>query len=215
MPAVPGRWGSSADRNWTRTQLPAPRSGGGRSSPAMQTGTPSSATESRSRCCRSTAGPAKPFISAGRRGSLGRFPGLANPRDPLNISRFARNPRIARVCADLRIGQELGEGIRRMFDEMRRLGLTDPVYRQTAGSVRLVLADLPRLEPALAARLPVGSQQVLDTLRAAPVPLGTGELAEALDLSRPTVVRKLRALEKAGLVRWIGKSQKDPRAAWI
>jgi ATP-dependent DNA helicase RecG len=147
--------------------------------------------------------------------SPGRFPGLADPRHPLKISRFARNPRIARVCADLRIGQELGEGIRRMFEEMRRVGLTDPVYRQTAGSVRLVLADLPRLEPALAARLPAGSQQVLDILRAAPVPLGTGELAEALNLSRPTVVRKLRALEKAGLVRWVGKSQKDPRAAWI
>jgi hypothetical protein len=71
-----------------------------------------------------------------------------------------------------------------MFEEMRRVGLTDPVYRQTAGSVRLVLADLPRLEPAVATRLPAGSQQVLDTLRAATIPLGTGELAEALDLSR-------------------------------
>jgi ATP-dependent DNA helicase RecG len=36
------------------------------------------------------------------------LPGLANPIAPLEISRFARNPRIARVCADLRIGQELG-----------------------------------------------------------------------------------------------------------
>jgi len=40
--------------------------------------------------------------------SPGRFPGLSNPAEPLEISRFARNPRIARVCADLRIGQELG-----------------------------------------------------------------------------------------------------------
>jgi ATP-dependent DNA helicase RecG len=147
--------------------------------------------------------------------SPGRFPGLVDPRYPLNISRFARNPRIARVCADLRIGQELGEGIRRMFEEMRLAGLTDPVYRQTAGSVRLVLAGLPRLEPALAARLPAGSQQVLDTLRAAAIPLGTGELAEVLGLSRPTVLRKLRALERAGLVRWVGKAQTDPRAAWV
>jgi len=36
--------------------------------------------------------------------SPGRFPGLADPRRPLQISRFARNPRIARVCAELRIG---------------------------------------------------------------------------------------------------------------
>lgn len=46
--------------------------------------------------------------------SPGRFPGLVDPSKPLDISRFARNPRIARVCADLRIGQELGEGIKRM-----------------------------------------------------------------------------------------------------
>lgn len=85
-----------------------------------------------------------------------------------------------------------------MFEEMRLVGLTDPVYRQTAGSVRLVLAGLPRLEPAMAARLPAGSQQMLDTLRAATIPLGTGELAEVLGLSRPTVLRKLRALERQG-----------------
>jgi ATP-dependent DNA helicase RecG len=99
--------------------------------------------------------------------SPGRFPGLANPSKPLEISRFARNPRIARVCADLRIGQELGEGIKRIFDEMRRVGLTDPIYKQTGGSVRLVLAAVPRLDAHLAARLPWGSQQVLDVLRAA------------------------------------------------
>ncbi|MXX00130.1 MAG: hypothetical protein F4Z79_00690 [Acidimicrobiia bacterium] len=44
------------------------------------------------------------------------------------MMRYARNPNIARVCADMRYGQELGEGIRRMFDQMRREGLADPVY---------------------------------------------------------------------------------------
>lgn len=72
--------------------------------------------------------------------SPGRFPGLADPSTPLAISRFARNPRIARVCADLRFGQELGEGIRRMFEEMRLAGLTAPVYSQTSGSARLMLS---------------------------------------------------------------------------
>ena len=52
--------------------------------------------------------------------SPGRFPGLVMGADPLAVTRYARNPNIARVCADLRFGQELGEGIRRMFDRMRR-----------------------------------------------------------------------------------------------
>lgn len=147
--------------------------------------------------------------------SPGRFPGLANPSKPLEVSRFARNPRIARVCADLRIGQELGEGIKRIFDEMRRVGLTDPVYKQSSGSVRLVLAAIPRLDPRLAARLPTLSQRVLDTLRAAGRPLSTGDIAELIGLSRPATALRLKALESERLVHWSGKSPKDPRAVWV
>lgn len=146
--------------------------------------------------------------------SPGRFPGLADPAHPLDISRFARNPRIARVCADLRIGQELGEGIRRIFDEMRRVGLTDPVYAQGQGSVRLRLLAMPRLDARAAARLPSRSQEVLDLLRAAEQDLGTGEIVHLLGMSRPAVKARLDALAAEGLVRWIGKSERDPRAVW-
>lgn len=146
--------------------------------------------------------------------SPGRFPGLADPRKPFEISRFARNPRIARVCADLRIGQELGEGIRRIFDEMRRVGLSDPVYKQSAGSVRLALVAVPRLDPRIAGRLPWGSQRVIDVMRSAGTPLGTGDIADAIAMSRPATLLRLRALEKFNLIRWVGKSQKDPRAVW-
>lgn len=146
--------------------------------------------------------------------SPGRFPGLADPTHPLEISRFARNPRIARVCADLRIGQELGEGIKRIFDEMRAVGLSDPVYRQTGGSVRLTLAAIPRLDPALARQLPRGSQAILDALRAAGTPLGTGDISDLAGLSRPATQQRLRALAQHDLIRWTGKSAKDPRAVW-
>lgn len=147
--------------------------------------------------------------------SPGRFPGLANPSKPLEISRFARNPRIARVCADLRIGQELGEGIKRIFEEMRRVGLTDPIYKQSAGSVKLTLTTLRRLDKSVAARLPLGSQRVLDLMRSAESPLGTGQLAELLLWSRPATIVRLRALEKEGLIERIGKSKNDPRAIWV
>lgn len=147
--------------------------------------------------------------------SPGRFPGLVDPSKPLEISRFARNPRIARVCADLRIGQELGEGIKRIFAEMRNVGLTDPVYKQGAGSVRLRLEAIPRLDPEVAKRLPKGSQSVLDLLRGARAPMGTGEVAEALRMSRPTATSRLQALRDEGLIEWIGKSPNDPRAAWV
>jgi len=144
--------------------------------------------------------------------SPGRFPGLVDPSRPLSISRFARNPRVARVCTDLRITQELGEGIRRMFDEMRRVGLSDPLYRQTAGSVVLTLSGVP-LERALIDALPQSQQRILGVLREASA-LSTGEIVELTKLARPTVLRHLAVLRQSGYVEWVGKSPKDPRASW-
>lgn len=146
--------------------------------------------------------------------SPGRFPGIVDPARPLDIARYARNPRIARVCSDLSITQELGEGIRRMFEEMRDSGLGDPVYRQTSGSVRLTLVAVRRLDPALARRLPSGGEEVLRVLRTASRPLGTGEVMDIVGRSRPWVTRVLGLLREAGEVTWIGKSPRDPRATW-
>ena len=145
--------------------------------------------------------------------SPGRFPGIVDTRDPLEITRFARNPRIARVCADLRFGQELGEGIRRMFEEMRLAGLADPQYVQTAGSVRVTLLSAP-VDRALEARLPRGSREVLRVIRQAGR-ASTGELVDATGRSRPFVRAQLSALEHAGLIEWKGHSRKDPRAFWM
>jgi ATP-dependent DNA helicase RecG len=144
--------------------------------------------------------------------SPGRFPGIADTGDPLRITRFARNPRIARVCADLHFGQELGEGIRRMFEEMRLAGLADPAYHQTAGSVRVSLSSTP-VDRELEARLPAGARNLVRIVREAGR-ASTGELVEATGRSRPVVLRQLRALEEAGVLAWTGHSKKDPRAYW-
>lgn len=144
--------------------------------------------------------------------SPGRFPGLVDLSNPLSVTRFARNPRIARVCADLRFGQELGEGVRRMFEEMRLAGLADPSYQQTSGSVRLTLSSMA-VDRELEARLPVGARDLIRAIRESPRP-STGDLSAALGVSRPVIIRHLRALEDEGLVEWIGRTPKDPRAYW-
>jgi ATP-dependent DNA helicase RecG len=144
--------------------------------------------------------------------SPGRFPGLVSLDDPLRATRFARNPRIARVAADLQFGQELGEGIRRMFEEMRAAGFVDPVYRQGSGSVQLTLSTEPA-DRALEARLPRQSRRIISALREADR-LSTGEVAEVIDMSKPATQTRLRALQEEGLIEWVGKSPKDPRAYW-
>lgn len=146
--------------------------------------------------------------------SPGRFPGLVRLDDPETIARFSRNPRVARVMVDLGLVRELGEGIRRMFAEMRRGGLVDPVYRQTEGSVTVILQAETRLDDDVEARLSRGSLDILQLLRTADRPLGTGDVADATRMARPTAIRALRALEREGLIVWSGKSPKDPRAVW-
>lgn len=144
--------------------------------------------------------------------SPGRFPGLVDLGDPLRTTRFARNPRIARVCADLNFGQELGEGIRRIFEEMRHAGLSDPIYRQTSGSAELTLLAEP-VARRLDGGLPESARTITSALRSAGR-LSTGEVKDILGVSRPIVQRELAVLKDAGIIEWVGKSLNDPRAYW-
>lgn len=144
--------------------------------------------------------------------SPGRFPGLVDPSNPREVTRFARNPRIARVCADLHFGQELGEGIRRIFEEMSMAGLTEPDYAQTSGSVRLTLSS-QAVDRELEQRLPEGARDILRMIRDAGR-VSTGDVVVATGESRPVVLRRLRALQDEGLIDWVGQSPKDPRAYW-
>jgi ATP-dependent DNA helicase RecG len=145
--------------------------------------------------------------------SPGRFPGLVSVEDARAVTRFARNPRIARVCADLNFGQELGEGIRRMFEEMRIAGLEDPLYKQTPGSTVLTLSATTRLSTKLGRELPSYSRTIMEVIRSAGG-ISTGDIADAVGLSRPTTLKRLTVLQDAGLVEWVGKTSRDPRAYW-
>jgi ATP-dependent DNA helicase RecG len=144
--------------------------------------------------------------------SPGRFPGIVHLKDPRAVHRFARNPRIARVLADLKFGQEFGEGIARMYEEMRIAGLEEPIYQQSSGGVRVLLSGHLR-DQEIDQAMPETGRLIIETLREAGR-LGTGELAEVMGVSRPTAVRHLNALRDLGLIEWRGKSPRDPRAFW-
>lgn len=105
-------------------------------------------------------------------------------------------------------------GIRRIFAEMAAAGLAEPQYRQRSESVELILRAVARIPSEVVARLPKRSLETLQFLEQAEQGLGTGEIADALQQSRPTTLRQLRALQEQGLVSWSGNSQRDPRASW-
>lgn len=139
--------------------------------------------------------------------SPGRFPGLVDLSDPLRAMRFARNPRIARVCADF----SLGQGIRRMFEEMRHAGLTDPVQADF-GQRRAAALGRARRPEAGGAIARARSRNRQSPSRGGR--MSTGDPMSALGVSRPVVQRELNVLRDAGIVEWVGKSRRDPRAYW-
>jgi ATP-dependent DNA helicase RecG len=145
--------------------------------------------------------------------SPGRFPGITRPLpDPRKIVRFARNPRIAKTCSVLAFGQELGEGIRRIFDEMRLANLADPIYRETPASVHLQL-EAVHVDASVMAQMPAEASQVMAALRSQGG-LSTGDIAEAIGRSRPATITLLKRMQAAELIDWVGKASKDPRAYW-
>jgi ATP-dependent DNA helicase RecG len=143
--------------------------------------------------------------------SPGRLPGLVR-LDNIRSTRFARNPRIARTLSDLGYTRELGEGVNRMFEEMSRVGLPDPVYSQGPASVKVILLADP-LAARILDRLPSGSERFVEYLsRAGRVT--TTEAVELMQASRPTVLRYLHDLAERGLIEHTGTSLKDPRGFW-
>lgn len=99
-----------------------------------------------------------------------------------------------------------------MFEEMRLAGLADPEYHQTAGSVRLTLRAAP-VDRALDDRLPGNWRHAMRIVRDGER-VSTGDVQDGLGISRPVTIRLLRAMEDAGLIEWVGRSGRDPRAYW-
>ena len=71
-------------------------------------------------------------------GKLSGFVTLEN----MKTKRYSRNPQIARVLTEFGIVRELNEGVKRIYSEMQRFYLKDPIYSEPdRNSVLLVLEN--------------------------------------------------------------------------
>lgn len=61
--------------------------------------------------------------------SPGKLPGLVKPEN-IRSTHFSRNPKIAEFLKTYKYVKEYGEGVNRMFDEMRAIGLPEPVFHR-------------------------------------------------------------------------------------
>lgn len=72
--------------------------------------------------------------------SPGKLPSIVTI-DNIKETRYSRNPRIARLLTDFGWVRELNEGVKRIFSDMEKFFLEDPVYSEPEQSVRLVLKN--------------------------------------------------------------------------
>lgn len=70
--------------------------------------------------------------------SPGGFPSIVRERNIKDVH-FSRNPKIARVLAGLGYVKELGEGVKRMYQDMQGAGLPEPLFKGTNGTVSVKL----------------------------------------------------------------------------
>lgn len=143
--------------------------------------------------------------------SPGRLPGLVRI-DTIRSTRFARNPRVARTVLEFGYGRELGEGVDRMFEEMQRAGLPDPVYRQGPASVTVTLLMDP-IGARMLRILPQGSERFVEFVLGSER-VTTAEAKDLLGVSVNTARRYLLALAEAGYLRHERKSVRDPHGYW-
>jgi hypothetical protein len=144
------------------------------------------------------------------------LPGLVR-LDDIRSTRFARNPRIARALADLDYGRKLGEGVNLMYEEMERAVPPDPVFFQTAASLRVTFLADP-LSARIIAALPPGSERFVEHLsRSGRVT--TSQAIQLLGVSRPMALAYLHRLEARGLIEdavydWLDQEGLAGRTTW-
>jgi ATP-dependent DNA helicase RecG len=146
--------------------------------------------------------------------SPGRLPGLVR-LDNIRSTRYSRNPRIARVLAELGFVRELGEGVDRMFNEMSARGLPEPAFHQGDASFTVTLFNrrLSSEVRSLDAELPASTRRLV-TLLLDRGQLTTAEAASILSIAPSTARRQFDYLRSRGLVDRISSGPNDPTSFW-
>lgn len=152
--------------------------------------------------------------------SPGKLPSIVTI-DNIKETRYSRNPRIARILTDFGWVRELNEGVKRIYSDMEKFFLDDPVYSEPEQSVRLVLKNnivMRNLRRNDRAAEYVGESvwKQLGTIdrkilafMASNVEVSRSTLSEHLDKSAGTVTNHLNDLIKMGVVQANG-SVHDP-----
>jgi len=152
--------------------------------------------------------------------SPGKFPRMVDTNN-IRETRYSRNPRIARALTEIGWVRELGEGVKRIFQEMEHAYLPSPVYEDSGQTVLLTLLnniDFRRKKRSGALNKMVANAWAnlgAEERRAVELvfnqgKLTTAELATEISRSKNYAKKLLGNLEKAGLLQKHAKAVRDP-----
>ena len=158
-------------------------------------------------------------------GKLSGFITLEN----MKTERYSRNPQIARVLTEFGIVRELNEGVKRIYSEMQRFYLKDPIYSEpNQHSVLLVLDNniimrsKRKTETMLKnseieqkwEQLNYQERQVLQAIYDKGETTSL-EVAEIIDRGKTTAVKLLNRLVDYDLIVWTGTTKYDKFGRYI
>ena len=158
-------------------------------------------------------------------GRLGGFVTL----DTMKTKRYSRNPQIARVLSEMGIVRGLNEGVKRIYSEMKRFFLKDPIYSEPdSNSVLLILDNnivmrSRRKEESMLKdntildswdNLNYLERQVLSTIFDKGE-INSEETAKIISRGKTTAVKLLNKLIDMNLIVWTGTSKSDTKGRYI
>ena len=147
----------------------------------------------------------------------------------MRTKRYSRNPQIARVLNEMGIVRELNEGVKRIYSEMQRFFLKDPIYSEPdRNSVLLVLDNnivmrSKRKEESMLKDNTIQDKwedlnylekQILTTIFDKGE-ISSEETAKIINRGKTTAVKLLNKLVDMSLIVWTGTSKQDSKGKYI
>ena len=158
-------------------------------------------------------------------GKLGGFVTL----ETMKTKRYSRNPQIARVLSELGIVRELNEGVKRIYSEMKRFFLKDPIYSEPDhNSVLLILDNNIVMRGQRKEESMLKNQKIQEAWNSLNLvekniltaifdkgEITSGEVAKLINRSKPTAVKLLNKLMDMKLIEWTGTNKTDSYGKYI
>ena len=152
--------------------------------------------------------------------SPGTLPDIVNI-DNIKEVRYSRNPKIARALTELGWVRELGEGVKRIYEEMNKYFLDDPIFEEKNNTVTLTLKNnivmrsirrKERIDSNIS-----GQWDELDNYSKIALEIvysqgkiKTKELADTLNITRGPARKILESLVQKNILRKVSTSKNDP-----